>query len=102
MIGKLREESVENVAYTIAPTPLFSRKLGKKPDARDAKLAQVLTHLVNIDLHLESTEMNILGDAYEYLIGQLASGKGAGKKVGKFYKMLSTNLQSTCHLPLAA
>jgi type I restriction enzyme M protein len=29
------------------------------------------------------TEVDVLGDAYEYLIGQFASG--AGKKAGEFY-----------------
>ncbi|EHH1181012.1 type I restriction-modification system subunit M [Vibrio vulnificus] len=62
---------------------LNSSKLGKNPDARNAKMAQVLTHLENIDFHLENTEIDILGDAYEYLIGQFASG--AGKKAGEFY-----------------
>jgi type I restriction enzyme M protein len=32
---------------------------------------------------LEQTELDVLGDAYEYLIGQFASG--AGKKAGEFY-----------------
>ena len=37
----------------------------------------------NIDFKLEQTEMDVLGDAYEFLIGQFASG--AGKKAGEFY-----------------
>jgi len=32
---------------------------------------------------LENTKIDVLGDAYEYLIGQFASG--AGKKAGEFY-----------------
>jgi type I restriction enzyme M protein len=32
---------------------------------------------------LENTDSDVLGDAYEYLIGQFASG--AGKKAGEFY-----------------
>lgn len=35
------------------------------------------------DFKLENTELDVLGDAYEYLIGQFASG--AGKKAGEFY-----------------
>lgn len=62
---------------------LNSSKLGKNPDARNNKISQVLVHLDNIDFHLESTEIDILGDAYEYLIGEFASG--AGKKAGEFY-----------------
>lgn len=62
---------------------LNSSKLGNNPDARNNKISQVLFHLGNIDFHLESTEIDILGDAYEYLIGEFASG--AGKKAGEFY-----------------
>ena len=36
-----------------------------------------------IDFEIENTEVDILGDAYEYLIAQFASG--AGKKAGEFY-----------------
>ncbi|MFH0223923.1 type I restriction-modification system subunit M [Vibrio furnissii] len=62
---------------------LNSSKLGKNPDARNKLISQVLIHLDNIDFHLENTEIDILGDAYEYLIGQFASG--AGTKAGEFY-----------------
>jgi type I restriction enzyme M protein len=62
---------------------LNSTKLGKTPDARNAIIAKVLTHLDKIDFKLEHTELDVLGDAYEYLIGQFASG--AGKKAGEFY-----------------
>jgi len=62
---------------------LNSTKLGKTPDARNAIIAKVLTHLDKIDFKLDHTELDVLGDAYEYLIGQFASG--AGKKAGEFY-----------------
>ena len=62
---------------------LTSNKLGKTPDARNKLIAKVLEHLDNIDFHLENSEIDILGDAYEYLIGMFASG--AGKKAGEFY-----------------
>ena len=39
--------------------------------------------LDSIDFQLEQTDSDVLGDAYEYLIGQFASG--AGKKAGEFY-----------------
>ncbi len=35
-------------------------------------------HLDRIDFRLSDSEADVLGDAYEYLIGQFASG--AGKK----------------------
>ena len=40
-------------------------------------------HLDEIDFRLDDSESDVLGDAYEYLIGQFASG--AGKKAGEFY-----------------
>jgi type I restriction enzyme M protein len=46
-------------------------------------LQKCLSHLDKIDFKLEQTELDVLGDAYEYLIGQFASG--AGKKAGEFY-----------------
>jgi type I restriction enzyme M protein len=39
--------------------------------------------LNKIDFKLHDTELDVLGDAYEYLIAQFASG--AGKKAGEFY-----------------
>ncbi|MCB5357824.1 type I restriction-modification system subunit M [Vibrio lentus] len=62
---------------------LNSSKLGKNPDARNKLICQVLVHLENIDFQIDNTEIDLLGDSYEYLIGQFASG--AGKKAGEFY-----------------
>lgn len=62
---------------------LSSTKLGRSPDARNALIAKVLSHLDNIDFELADSDSDVLGDAYEYLIGQFASG--AGKKAGEFY-----------------
>lgn len=46
-------------------------------------MAKVLSHLDDIDFDISNTEADVLGDAYEYLIGEFASG--AGKKAGEFY-----------------
>jgi type I restriction enzyme M protein len=62
---------------------LNSTKLGKSVDARNTLIAKVLAHLDKIDFNLQNTESDVLGDAYEYLIAQFASG--AGKKAGEFY-----------------
>ncbi|MFY0605971.1 MAG: type I restriction-modification system subunit M [Cyclobacteriaceae bacterium] len=62
---------------------LSSTKLGRTPDARNKLIAKVLSHLDKIDFALDDVESDVLGDAYEYLIGQFASG--AGKKAGEFY-----------------
>lgn len=62
---------------------LSSNKLGKTEKAKNQLIAEVLSHLDAIDFALGDTEIDVLGDAYEYLIGQFASG--AGKKAGEFY-----------------
>ena len=62
---------------------LGSSKLGKSENAKNELIAKVLVHLDQIDFRLDDTEADVLGDAYEYLIGQFASG--AGKKAGEFY-----------------
>jgi type I restriction enzyme M protein len=79
-MGTESEEDYENLFEDM---DLNSTKLGKTPEARNAIIAKVLTHLDKIDFKLEHTELDVLGDAYEYLIGQFASG--AGKKAGEFY-----------------
>jgi type I restriction enzyme M protein len=62
---------------------LTSTKLGRTEAAKNQIISKVLAHLDKIDFQLENSEADILGDAYEYLIGQFASG--AGKKAGEFY-----------------
>jgi len=62
---------------------LASTKLGRSPGARNKLIAKVLAHLEGIDFQLGRVDADVLGDAYEYLIGQFASG--AGKKAGEFY-----------------
>jgi len=79
-MGTDSEEDFDNLFEDM---DLNSTKLGKTPDARNKIIAKVLSHLDKIDFQLEHTELDVLGDAYEYLIGQFASG--AGKKAGEFY-----------------
>ncbi|MEQ8554383.1 MAG: type I restriction-modification system subunit M [Cyclobacteriaceae bacterium] len=62
---------------------LSSTKLGRTVEARNTLIAKVLSHLDKIDFALNEVDSDVLGDAYEYLIGQFASG--AGKKAGEFY-----------------
>lgn len=79
-MGTQSEEDFDNLFEDM---DLNSTKLGKTAEARNAIIAKVLVHLDEIDFKLEHTELDVLGDAYEYLIGQFASG--AGKKAGEFY-----------------
>ncbi len=62
---------------------LTSTKLGKLEKDKNKVVVEVLTLLAGIDFRLEDTKSDLLGDAYEYLIGEFAAG--AGKKGGEFY-----------------
>lgn len=62
---------------------LTSSKLGSSEKKKNEVIVEVLTHLKGIDFRLEDSKSDILGDAYEYLIGEFAAG--AGKKGGEFY-----------------
>ena len=62
---------------------LETTKLGKTKEARNTIIGKVLLKLDEVDFRLEDTETDVLGDAYEYLIGMFAAT--AGKKGGEFY-----------------
>ena len=76
-------ESEDDFNKLFEDLDLASTKLGRSPNARNSLIASVLSHLDKIDFGLEESDSDVLGDAYEYLIGQFASG--AGKKAGEFY-----------------
>jgi len=76
-------ESEEDFDHLFEDLDLTSSKLGKSETDKNELIVKVLTHLDAIDFRLQDTEGDVLGDAYEYLIGQFASG--AGKKAGEFY-----------------
>jgi type I restriction enzyme M protein len=61
---------------------LASDKLGKKYEVRNAKLCTIVQKIAE-GLAQFSIDVDTLGDAYEYLIGQFAAG--SGKKAGEFY-----------------
>jgi type I restriction enzyme M protein len=76
-------DSEEDFEGLFEDLDLGSSRLGKTENQKNELIARVLVHLDHIDFRLDDTEADILGDAYEYLIGQFASG--AGKKAGEFY-----------------
>ncbi len=76
-------ESEDDFANLFEDLDLNSTKLGNNANDRNELVSKVLTHLDNIDFDLSNSESDVLGDAYEYLIGEFASG--AGKKAGEFY-----------------
>ncbi len=61
---------------------LNSEKLGRTHKERNDKLCKIIKTIADGIAHF-STDSDILGDAYEYLIGQFAAG--SGKKAGEFY-----------------
>ena len=61
---------------------LGSDKLGRTYEDRNAKLCSVISEIAR-GFALFRADVDTLGDAYEYLIGQFAAG--SGKKAGEFY-----------------
>lgn len=76
-------DSEEDFDKLFSELDLNATKLGKSMNDRAELIAKVLRHLNKIDFLLDDSRIDVLGDAYEYLIGQFASG--AGKKAGEFY-----------------
>lgn len=79
---------IENESFESAFQGLFSEinlnsdKLGKTNSERNKKLCTIIQKIAE-GITDFSQEVDALGDAYEYLIGQFAAG--SGKKAGEFY-----------------
>jgi type I restriction enzyme M protein len=79
---------IETESFQSAFNGLFSEinlgsdKLGRKYGERNAKLCSIIAEIAK-GLAEFSADVDALGDAYEYLIGQFAAG--SGKKAGEFY-----------------
>lgn len=80
----LGQDSESDFGGLFGDIHLADQKLGKTTEDRNRLISDVLLNLKGIDFGLnEAEEIDILGDAYEYMIGQFAAG--AGKKAGEFY-----------------
>ena len=79
---------IENESFESSFRGLFSEvnldsdKLGKNYGERNILLCSIITEIAQ-GLSKFPNETDLLGDAYEYLIGQFAAG--SGKKAGEFY-----------------
>ena len=62
---------------------LDSTKLGRIVNDRSVVMSRIIATLDDITINVDNTKIDILGNAYEYLIGQFAAT--AGKKAGEFY-----------------
>ncbi len=69
-------ESEDDFDKLFEDLDLTSTKLGRTEKAKNELIAKVLQHLGEIDFELSDSESDVLGDAYEYLIGKFASGAG--------------------------
>lgn len=79
----IQDESFESTFDGLfSEIDLASPKLGKTYADRNAKLCTIIQKIAE-GLNEFSTNIDALGDAYEYLIGQFAAG--SGKKAGEFY-----------------
>ena len=78
--SKLSEQS-EQFQGLFDDIDLGSTKLGSTKQQRNRTITDVINAIDQIDLFAH--EGDVIGDAYEYLIGQFAAG--AGKKAGEFY-----------------
>ena len=79
-MGSESQDDFDNLFYDI---DLNSTKIGRTTKDRNDVIVKILTALDEIDFDLDNTDGDVLGDAYEYLIGQFAAG--AGQKAGEFY-----------------
>ncbi len=77
------EDSEEDFAALFEDLDLTSTKLGRTVSARNEVIVEIIKELNKIDFKLEDLESDVLGDAYEYLIGNFAALSGKSK--GEFY-----------------
>jgi len=90
LLDTLREgfKYIENESFESKFQGLFSEinlgseKLGRSHADKNKKLCDIIKEIAT-GLKEFSTDIDALGDAYEYLIGQFAAG--SGKKAGEFY-----------------
>lgn len=74
------EQSSELFENLFEDIDLYSKKLGSTPQKQNQSIADVMKELSHLNV---AHRGDVLGDAYEYLIGQFASQ--SGKKAGEFY-----------------
>ena len=79
-LGTSSHDDFDGLFYDV---DLTDKKLGNTSAQRNDLISKILNHLDKIEFDSQNNDSDILGDAYEYLIGQFASG--AGKKAGEFY-----------------
>lgn len=79
-LGNEAEDDFENLFEDM---DLNNSKLGRGEAERTKLISTIMLKIDDIDFHHEDAEIDVLGDAYEYLISNFAAS--AGKKAGEFY-----------------
>lgn len=87
-INSLMESTIGNDSQSdfeglFSDMQLDSTRLGHTVRDRSNVMAKIIAALDEINFSVEDTKIDVLGNAYEYLIGQFAAT--AGKKAGEFY-----------------
>lgn len=83
MESTIGNESQQDFEGLFSDMQLDSTKLGHTVKDRSAVMSKIIASLDEINFSVEATKIDVLGNAYEYLIGQFAAT--AGKKAGEFY-----------------
>ena len=83
MESTIGNDSQEDFDGLFSDMQLDSSKLGHTVKDRSAVMAKIIASLDEINFGVDDTKIDVLGNAYEYLIGQFAAG--SGKKAGEFY-----------------
>ena len=76
-------DSEDDFEQLFSELDLNATRLGRTVSQRNELISKVLVHLDKIDFKLADSRVDILGDAYEYLISRFAAD--SGKKGGEFY-----------------
>lgn len=79
-LGNESEDDFENLFEDM---DLNNSRLGRGEADRTKLISTIMLKINDIDFHHEDAEIDVLGDAYEYLISNFAAS--AGKKAGEFY-----------------
>lgn len=77
------EESQQDFEHLFEDMDLTSSKLGNDVPSRSRIIAKIMLSVNEIPFLHDDVDIDVLGDAYEYLIGQFAAN--AGSKAGEFY-----------------
>lgn len=79
----LGQDSEEDFIGLFSDMDLSSTRLGNTVKERTALISKVIVNLGDLPFVHSDMEIDMLGDAYEFLIGRFAAN--AGKKAGEFY-----------------